>query len=172
MPKTKICVIAGCSHKKLSYRAPAIELNQGQLFRAIKKLAAKNKFDLKILSGKYGLLDPDQIIEPYNQKIRTKKDILDISLKIKQKIEQIIRDYEKIIVIMGNNYRKALEPFFNEKFIIIFDKRGIGGYLQLVSQFRSMPVAKFFLEIEKFRVKIPIKIAKYGEVKDAKMSYM
>lgn len=44
----KIVIIAGCSKKKLSYPAPAIDLNQGQLFKAIKKLALKHDFDMKI----------------------------------------------------------------------------------------------------------------------------
>jgi len=152
MSKKQICIIAGCSQKKLPYKAPAIELNQGQLFRSIRKLAIKNNFDMKILSGKYGLLDPATIIEPYNQKIRSKKDILDISLKISDKINQVIKDYDKIIVIMGSDYRKVLEPFFNEKFIVVFDKRGIGGYLQLVSKFNAMPVKKLIQELEKFRI--------------------
>ena len=66
---------------------------------------------------------------------------------------------------MGNNYRKVLEPFFNEKFIVVFDKRGIGGYLQLVSKFNAMPVKKLFLELEKFQVKVPIEnIKNSGEI--------
>ncbi|MEA3248410.1 MAG: hypothetical protein U9Q73_01765 [Nanoarchaeota archaeon] len=161
----RICIIASCSQKKLNHKAPAIELNQGQLFRSIKKLAAKNNFDVKILSGKYGLLDPATIIEPYNQKITSKRQILDISLKISVKINQVIKDYDKIIVIMGSNYRKVLEPFYTDKFIIVFDKRGIGGYLQLVSKFNAMPVKKLFLEIEKFQIKVPIEnIKNSGEI--------
>ena len=37
-----IVIIAGCSQKKLTYPAPAIKLNQGQLFRIIAKLANQN----------------------------------------------------------------------------------------------------------------------------------
>lgn len=163
--REKICIIAGCSQKKLNYAAPAIELNQGQLFRSIKKLAAKNNFDMKILSGKYGLLDPARIIDPYNQKIRTKRDILDLSLKIKQKLEQTIKDYDKIIIIMGSNYRKVLEPFYNDKFYIIFDKRGIGGYLQLLSKYNNLSCEDLFLELEKFRFKVPIEnLENSGEI--------
>ena len=80
------CIIIGCSQKKLKFPAPASELNQGQLFKALKKLAFKNNFDLKVLSGKHGLLEPNQIIEPYDQKIKNKEDIVKIRSKIKLKL--------------------------------------------------------------------------------------
>jgi len=85
----KILIIAGCSQKKSLDPACAIDLNQGQLFRGIKKLAFQNQFDLKILSGKHGLLEPDQIIEPYNQKIKTKADILRVREMINPRIAKI-----------------------------------------------------------------------------------
>lgn len=147
----KVLVLAGCSQKKLDYPAPAIELNQGQLFRGIKKLTISNNFDLKILSGKYGLLESNEVIAPYNQKIRTKKDILRIRRKIFPKMLKTIERYDLIIIIMGKNYREVIEPLFNNKFIIIYDKRGIGGYLSLISRFNKLHTDQLLKELEKFR---------------------
>jgi len=147
----KILVLTGCSQRKLCYPAPAIELNQGQLFRGIKKLARSNNFDLKILSGKYGLLDSNEIISPYNQKISTKKDILRIRRKSFPKLFRAIERYDLIIVIMGKNYREVIEPVFNDKFIVIYDKRGIGGYLSLISRFNKLHTTQLLKELEKFR---------------------
>ena len=152
--RLKVLFLAGCSQKKLNYPAPAIELNQGQLFRGIKKLTMSNNFDLKILSGKYGLLDSNEVISPYNQKIRTKKDILRIRRKIFPKMLKTIERYDLIIVIMGKNYREVIEPLFNNKFIIIYDKRGIGGYLSLISWFNKLQTDQLLKEIEKFRFPI------------------
>ena len=149
--RLKVLVLAGCSQKKLNYPAPAIELNQGQLFRGIKKLTMSNNFDLKILSGKYGLLDSNEIIAPYNQKIRTKKDILIIRRKIFSKMLKTTKIYDLIIVIMGKNYREVIEPLFNERFIIIYDKRGIGGYLSLISKFNKLSTNQLLKAFEKFR---------------------
>ena len=84
----KILVIAGCSKKKLSNPAPAIDLNQGQLFRSIRKLVIQNHFDLKVLSGKYGLLEPNEVIKPYNQMIKTKADIIRVRKMTSPRIEQ------------------------------------------------------------------------------------
>ena len=150
----KVLVLAGCSQKKLDYPAPAIELNQGQLFRGIKKLSISNNFDLKILSGKYGLLESNEVIAPYNQKIRTKKDILRIRRKIFPKMLKTIERYDLIIIIMGKNYREVVEPLFNDKFIIIYDKRGIGGYLSLISRFNKLHTNQLLNELEKFRFSV------------------
>lgn len=97
----KILVIAGCSQKKSLNPACAIDLNQGQLFKGIKKLAFQNQFDLKILSGKYGLLEPDQIIEPYNQRIKTRADIFRVRELINPKITQITEKFFALFLIIS-----------------------------------------------------------------------
>ncbi len=146
-------IIAGCSQKKFNYAAPAIELNQGQLFKSIKKLAKAHNFDLKILSGKYGLLDPNQIISPYNQKIRTKQDVLRVRRIITPKLIEIYRDYDLIIVMLGKKYLEVIEPLIDNKFLILYDRRGIGGYLSLFSKYNKLPKKRLLKELEKFRVK-------------------
>jgi len=147
----KILVIAGCSQKKSLNPACAIDLNQGQLFKGIRKLAFQNQFDLKILSGKYGLLEPDQIIETYNQKIKTKADIFRVRELINPKIAQIWRDYKLIIVIMGKNYREVFSPFFDNKFYVVYDKRGIGGYKSLIATYLKLSTSKLIQELRKFQ---------------------
>jgi len=147
----KICIIAGCSQKKLNYPAKAIDMNQGQLFKAIRKLAVRNHFDMKILSGKYGLLDANEVIEPYNQKIRNQKDVLRVRRQAIPKLLSIWEKYDVIIVIMGNNYRKVMEPLFDNKFLIIYDRRGIGGYLSLISTYNTLSTATLLKELEQFR---------------------
>ncbi len=145
-------IIAGCSQKKLNYPAPAIELNQGQLFKSIKKLAKSHNFDLKILSGKYGLLDSNQIISPYNQRIRVKKDVLRIRRIITPNLIKIHKDYDLIIVILGKKYLEVIEPLIDNKFLILYDRRGIGGYLYLFSKYNKLPKNQLLKELEKFRV--------------------
>ncbi|KKL49620.1 hypothetical protein LCGC14_2313690 [marine sediment metagenome] len=147
----KILIFAGCSKKKLPYPAPAINLNQGQLFRAIKKLATNHKFDIKILSGKYGLLEPDTIIKPYDQKLTKKADIKRFSLEIRPTMHQILKDYDTIIVVMGKVYRQVLEPYYNSKFRVVIHKKGIFGYLHLLSQFNKFTTRILLAEIEKYK---------------------
>lgn len=109
-----------------------MNLNQGQLFKAIKKLTTQNQFDIKILSGKFGILEKNQIIEPYNQKIKTKADIKRVREMVIPKVLHIWRQYDQIILIMGKKYREVLTPFFDNKWYVVYDVRGIGGYKFLV----------------------------------------
>lgn len=146
-------IIAGCSQKKLNYAAPAIKLNQGQLFQSIKKLAKSHNFALKILSGKYGLLDSNQIISPYNQKIRTKKDVLRVRRLITHRLIEIHKDYDLIIVMLGKKYLDVIEPLIDNKFLILYDRRGIGGYLSLFSKYNKLSKNQLLKELEKFRVR-------------------
>jgi hypothetical protein len=62
----KIALIA-CVKKKLLVPSPAIELYNSTDFRSWVELANQTPVDaIYILSGKYGLLLPEQIIEPYD----------------------------------------------------------------------------------------------------------
>ena len=148
----KILIIAGCSQKKLPHPSPAIDPNQGQLFKSIKRIAFQNNFDLKILSGKYGLLEPNQVIAPYNQKIQTKADIRRIQNLIKNKISKVWRSYDLIITIMGKKYVEVLRPYLDSKFYVVFDRRGIGGYLSQVSHFSKLQTSQLLQAIIRFQI--------------------
>ena len=147
----RVLIIAGCSKKKLPYRAPAIDLNQGQLFRSIKKVALQNHFDLKILSGRFGLLEPTDVITPYNQKIKTKADVERVRKIVKYKITHVWREYDIIITVMGKKYQQVLKRFFDNKFYVVFDIRGIGGYLSTVSHFSRLQTSQLLHEVKKFQ---------------------
>jgi cytoplasmic iron level regulating protein YaaA (DUF328/UPF0246 family) len=146
----KIVVIAGCSKRKLDKPAPAIELNQGQLFQSIKRFCQKHRLEMRILSGKHGILKPSDFIKPYNQKIRTKADIERVRGQINGEMDEIVEGFEKIIIFMGGKYRQTIKPWINGKCRVIFDKRGIGGYLQLAKQFNEINKKQFLERVEKF----------------------
>ena len=62
---SKIGVIS-CGSKKKLYACPAKEMYEdGSLFKKMQEYAKQAYDKYYILSGHYGLLDPDQIIEPY-----------------------------------------------------------------------------------------------------------
>ena len=61
-------VLIGCGKKKLPCKSKAKDLYRGDLFRKSWAVAEKEypKADMFILSAKYGLLNPDKEIEPYD----------------------------------------------------------------------------------------------------------
>ena len=91
------------------------------------------------------------MISPYNQKIKTKADIKRIQELIKGKIDSVWRNYDLIITIMGKKYQQVLKPYFDNKFYVVFDKRGIGGYLSKISHFSKLQTSQLLQEIVQFR---------------------
>ncbi len=130
----KILIVTSCSAKKRNYKTKAIDLYQGHLFKKIKKFARVNNFDLKILSAKYGLLNPNSIIEPYNFTISNKKDVLNLQKKVISELLVSISNYKIVLIIMGSKYRKVIEPIDKENIYYIINHKGLGGYLNLMSK--------------------------------------
>lgn len=131
--KTKVLVITSCSKKKLKHPAKAIDMYKSTLFKKVKIFAQKLNADLMILSVKYGLIESNKEIEPYDQIIKTSKDIKNLKKTALPKLEKIHKQYTKVIIIMGAKYRKVFEPLISDhtkNFLNIHSAKGIGGYLK------------------------------------------
>lgn len=59
--------LIACSSTKLQTPAKACDLYQGQAFKFSRQLAEKTGSDYFILSARYGLLDPNEVIAPYDE---------------------------------------------------------------------------------------------------------
>lgn len=70
----KKLLITGCSKKKSETPGMAKKVYKGNLFRKCLELATKWNYDLLILSAKYGLLNPNDMIHPYEKVIKSKKE--------------------------------------------------------------------------------------------------
>jgi hypothetical protein len=60
----RICLVS-CVRTKLDRNAPASDLYTSALFRKAKEVARRQFDKWYILSAKYGLVRPDDLIEPY-----------------------------------------------------------------------------------------------------------
>lgn len=58
--------LVGCGKSKLSTAAPARDLYTGPLFRAARAYAEQTCDEWLVLSALYGVLTPDEVIEPYD----------------------------------------------------------------------------------------------------------
>ena len=132
-----VLVITECSKKKLGYtssiKAPAKQMYQGRLFKAVKNYCEKMGFDYLIISAKYGLLHPDDVIEGYDMVLKTKRDIERIRPQVEEKLKPTLEKYEKIIVIAGKLYREVLKNLWDEKFITI-ESRGYGDLCSIINK--------------------------------------
>lgn len=148
----KVLVINGCSQSKLPQPAPAREFYTGQLFRMVKKFSELHEFEQRILSGKYGLLTLDDLVDPYDLKISTKADIKRVQNKCLYRLVELHKAYDTIIVILGKKYRKVISPIIDSKCLVVFDKKGIFGYYSLIAYLNQMSRPQALETLSKFRV--------------------
>ena len=108
----KRIILISCVSKKLPHKAKAKDLYISPLFTLNYQYAKSlNPDKIFILSAKYGLLNPEQEIEPYNETLNTKS-----TQEIKDWAQEVIIDLKKqtdlgkdeFIFLAGTKYRKFL----------------------------------------------------------------
>ena len=148
----KVLVINGCSQSKLSHPAPAREFYTGQLFRMVRKFSELHGFEQRIVSGKYGLLTLNDLVDPYDLKISTKADIKRVQDKCLYRLVELHKAYDSIIVILGKKYREVISPILDSKCLVVFDRKGIFGYYSLIAYLNQITRPQVLEDLSKFRV--------------------
>jgi len=142
-----VLVITGCTKEKLGYdasiKAPAKKMYQGRLFKTVRKYCESLGFDYVIVSARYGLIHPDDVIEGYEKVLRTKEDVKNIQPAVEMKLRPLLKNYDRIVVIAGKQYREVLNNLWDERFVAIKSK-GYGDLCSIVS--RAIPKEKTLLE--------------------------
>ena len=133
----KRIVLISCVSQKLPHQAKAKDLYIGTLFKLNLKYANKlNPDDIYILSARYGLLNLEQEIDPYEQTLNNMR-----AKEIKQWASQVIKQIRKISVVKetefvflaGEKYGKYLLPYLNNVQIPLKGLR-IGEQLQRLKE--------------------------------------
>jgi len=108
----KKIVLISCASKKLESKAKAKEIYISPLFKLNMKYALSLKPDkIFILSAKYGLLDLEQEIEPYNLTLNNLKEE-EIRLWAEKVLEYLKKQADlnddEFIFLAGDKYRRYL----------------------------------------------------------------
>ena len=108
-------LLQSCSASKraVDTPTPAFDLYTGYFYKILKKAIREGEMrpdiEITVLSAKYGLLDRNEEIEYYNQRMDTERaralneDVLESVTEKTAKSE-----YDQIIVNMGETYRRAI----------------------------------------------------------------
>lgn len=105
-------VLISCVSMKKDYPCIAREMYISPLFRGAYAYAKKLNADkIFILSAKYGLLDEEQWIEPYNETLNTKSDC-EIRIWADKVYTELQRktnvNADEFVFLAGEKYRKYL----------------------------------------------------------------
>lgn len=104
-------VLVGCSLHKLDKPAPAKDLYQGDLFLKAREYAESIGADWRILSARFGLVHPEDVIPPYDvclDKMRAEQ-VRDWGHRTGIRLHlMLLGDKRQIIVLAGKSYRDPL----------------------------------------------------------------
>jgi hypothetical protein len=107
--------LIACSMSKLDHAAPAAELYTGQAFKLAMRAAKAADADVLILSALYGVLEPDDVIDPYNCYLGG-LPAMDRAIWAMTTAAQLAPHRERFAVILaGKHYAAACDDFTNKR---------------------------------------------------------
>jgi uncharacterized protein DUF6884 len=128
----KILVITSCSKSKLSYPAKARYFYQGDIFKKVQAFVEKFHLEEIIISSKLGIVELDDILEPYDDRLKNLGQARRLRPKVIPFLEQ--KSFDCLILILGNIYLEVIKHFLsNLKNIPIYrmmSNNGIFDYKQ------------------------------------------
>jgi cytoplasmic iron level regulating protein YaaA (DUF328/UPF0246 family) len=110
--QTSVALVS-CVKSKRNTAAAARDLYTSQLFRGLRRYAEGHADAWYILSAKYGVLQPDQIIHPYELTLKTmpKENRLAWAEQVQQQLIELLPAGALVIILAGQAYRENLIPF-------------------------------------------------------------
>ena len=113
-----VLLVVGCSKKKEETKRaiPADILYLGNVFKLSLSFADLMGYPVKIISAKHGLIDRTTEIPTYNQVLKTFADSDALRPQVEPKMKKLLPNYDKILVIAGEKYRRTLINVEDERF--------------------------------------------------------
>ena len=131
--------LVSCVGQKQPVRAAAQDLYTSAWFRKARQYVVKSSCPWFILSAEYGVVCPEQILEPYDKSLNT----MDISerrawaRRVKAQMEIALPDAIEVVIFAGAKYRECLESWLRSRYSTVsVPMRGlqIGKQLQWLSE--------------------------------------
>ncbi|WP_456455649.1 DUF6884 domain-containing protein [Thermovibrio sp.] len=92
----KVALITACGNKKESRKLPAGKIYKSARIRHLYRRSKELKVPFLILSAKYGLIEADKEIEPYNAVMDKQR-----CKELKEQIKKSLKKYEVIVFFRG-----------------------------------------------------------------------
>jgi len=130
-------VLISCVSKKLQHRAKAKDMYISSWFKKSMNYAKTlGPDEIFILSAKYGLLELEQEIEPYNKTLRSMNSLerKTWASKVLNELSKVVNlKRDEIIFLAGKYYRQYLIPYITH-YKIPLEKLGIGKQLKYLKE--------------------------------------
>ncbi len=120
LPAADLCLVS-CVKPKLRERAPARELYVSSWFRKARAVVEAEGRRWFILSAKCGLVDPDEVIEPYDKTLKDmpKNERVEWSREVMSALDPSLDGVDSVVIFAGEKYREFLAPKLRERGIAV-----------------------------------------------------
>ncbi len=111
LPKADLCLVS-CVARKLPHPAPARELYTSPWFRKVRRYVEAQGWPWFILSAEYGLVSPEQVIEPYEKTLNKmlKPERRDWAERCVRALGPHLAGAQSVVFFAGWRYREFLAP--------------------------------------------------------------
>jgi hypothetical protein len=116
VPRRKTLFLVSCVSEKHPRPMPARELYCSIWFQKARAFVEKQTGEWLILSARYGLVEPDKVIEPYNETLneQTIEERREWSKKVVQELRPHCPAGTSVVFLAGEKYRDFLAPALSE----------------------------------------------------------
>ena len=110
--------LVSCAARKGEHPALAKDLYQSTWFVLARDWIERDGAPWYILSAKYGLVHPDTVISPYDKTLNAMgvNDRREWATKVENQMDEILSEYNEVIVFAGQRYREHLEDYLRHRF--------------------------------------------------------
>jgi hypothetical protein len=109
--------LVSCVKSKQPLPAPAKDLYTSPLFRSLRRYAEHNADRWFILSAEHGLVDPEQVLAPYEKTLNNarKDERAAWARRVQTRLEAVLPPGAEVIILAGERYREYLVPFLKSR---------------------------------------------------------
>lgn len=109
--------LVGCGKAKRENAAPARDLYTSSYFAAKRNYVERSGREWYVLSAKHGLLDPDEVVEPY--------DAYGLDDDLARDVVDELPDDERIEILAGQDYVEPMRRHVDdERLVLPFEDTG------------------------------------------------
>jgi hypothetical protein len=134
--------LVSCVKSKLDHPAPAKDLYTSALFRALRGYAETHADAWFILSAEHGLVDPNEVLAPYERTLNRmgKSQRQEWASRVKAELASRVPAGAEVIILAGQRYREGLIPFLRARghsVAVPLEGLPFGRQLQRLKELRS-----------------------------------
>ena len=109
--------LVSCVKSKRTTAAPAKDLYVSALFQGLRRYAEVNADAWYILSAEHGLLNPVQIVEPYEKALNKmgSRQRLEWAEEVQRRLLRVLPEGAEVIILAGQRYREHLVSFLRDR---------------------------------------------------------